>query len=611
MRKNISRLLVLALALTTCLLLTSAASAEAREVKLTILGTSDIHAQLYGFAYEDSKETANNGWARLATYIKQVREENPNVILMDNGDTYQGTILSDDVYNKRPAEGIHPISQTLNELGYDAFTLGNHEFNFGIELIARMYEELDMAVLSANSFVKETGENLVDAYTVIERDDLKIGIIGLTTPNIPRWDGEKVDSLEFESMAETARAVADILIEEEKVDLILISAHAGMTAEYDLDNESDGAAKILEMVPEAAAMLVGHYHIVVKDQVGETVVGAPRNLGRDIVRFDLTVQIADDGAVTVTDKAVDVIDMAETTPDEEYRALIQYAHDATIAFIEGGEGSAAGETGGVFGQASADFQPKEEIIGIPEGKLRDTAVIDLINNVQLAVSGADVSAAALFSDKSDILAGDIKYSTIFGIYKYDNTLYTVDVTGAELKAFMEWSAEHYNTWQPGDLNISFNADIPGYRYDMFQGVDYKIDLSQPAGSRIVDVMFKGEPLKDDQVLKLAVNNYRYSSGLKANNLAAGTRDWESPRSVRDYLVEYVLEQGTVDPVVDNNWEITGVDLSHPLRDKVIALVNEGKIEVPYSEALNINKLLEDGIIDEEGNLLVEAEKPAA
>ncbi len=610
MKKHTSRLLILSLVLLTALLLATAASAEAKEIKLTILGTSDIHANLYSFSYEDNKPTANNGWARLATYIKQARAENENVILLDNGDTYQGTILSDDIYNKRPAEGIHPISESLNALGYDAFTLGNHEFNFGIALIERMKAELTMPVLSANTFAKETGETLVGSYAIVERGGLKIGIIGLTTPNIPRWDGEKVDSLRFDGMAQTARKVADTLINDEKVDLILISAHAGMTAEYDLETEGDGAAKVLEMVPEAAAMLVGHYHIVVNETVGTTIVGGPRNSGRDIVRFDLTVNVADDGAVTVTDKAVNVIDMADVTPDEAYLSLIQYAHDETLSFINGGEGSAAGETGGVFGQASVDFQPKNEIAVLPEGKLQDTAVIDLINNVQLQISGADVSAAALFSDKSDIPAGDIKYGTIFGIYKYDNTLYTVDVTGAELKAFMEWSCEHYNTWVPGDISISFNADIPGYRYDMFQGVDYEIDLSKPSGSRVVNVMFKGEPLRDDQVLKLAVNNYRYSSGLKANKLVAGTRDWESPQSIRTYLVEYVMEKGVIEPAVDNNWRIVGVDLSHPLRDKIIALVNEGLIELAPGEALNVDKLIEAGIIDANGEL-VEEVKPAA
>lgn len=179
--------------------------------------------------------------------------------------------------------------------------------------------------------------------------------------------------------------------------------------------------------------------------------------------------------------------------------------------------------------------------GLPEGKLRDTAVIDFINKVQLDATGADVSACSLFKTTSDLPEGDIFYSNVFDIYKYDNTLYRVTVTGAELKAYMEWSAECYNQWQPGDINISFDPDYPGYLYDMFAGVDYEINLSKPKGERIENVMFHGEPLSDDQTLTLAVNNYRYSSALKTSELVEANHDWESSNSIRDLIVAYFAE----------------------------------------------------------------------
>jgi 2',3'-cyclic-nucleotide 2'-phosphodiesterase/3'-nucleotidase len=291
--------------------------------------------------------------------------------------------------------------------------------------------------------------------------------------------------------------------------------------------------------------------------------------------------------------------MADYEPSELIRGndFIKEAHQATRDFISGGAPSADGSTsGGIFGTAAVDFQPKNEIMGIPEGKLRDTAVMDLINEVQLLNSGADVSAAALFADTSDIPKGPINYGTIFGIYKFDNTLYRVPVTGAELKAYMEWSAACYNQWKPGDISISFNPDKPGYLYDMFSGVDYEIDLSKPVGQRIKNVMFKGKPLSDTQNLTLAVNNYRYSSALKAQKLVSGVREWESPNSIRDMLVAYIKEKGTIYPKVDNNWKIVGVNLDSPYRNEVIKMVNEGKLEVPYGKSLNINELKKQGII---------------
>ena len=215
--------------------------------------------------------------------------------------------------------------------------------------------------------------------------------------------------------------------------------------------------------------------------------------------------------------------------------------------------------------------------------------MDLINKIQLENSGADVSAAALFKNTSDLPAGDINYGNIFDIYKFDNTLYRVPVTGAELKAYMEWSAECYNQWKEGDINISFDPEYPDYLYDMFAGVDYEIDLSQPKGERIKNVMFKGEPLKDDQQLTLAVNNYRYSSALKSGGLVSGTKEWESSSSIRDMIVAYFAEHSPVAPAVDNNWKIVGVDLNEddPRRAELIGYINDGLLDAPYAKSYNL------------------------
>jgi len=563
-------------------------------IHLTILGTSDTHSNLYGYTYEDQKEATNNGVARISTFVKEIRANNPNTILIDTGDTFQGTILADAVYNKM-LDVTHPVSKVLNHMKYDAMVLGNHEFNFGMSFVDKIVNELDMPVLAANAVYKD-GKKLAEPYTIIEKAGLKIGILGLTNPNAPRWDGEKVDSVEFSSVPEVGKKYAKILKEDEKVDILIVAAHVGMIPEYDEENGSDGAEKLLEEVPYIDVLLLGHYHTKSAEIIGNTLVGSPRNSGRDVVKFDLTIE-KKDGKVVVVDRSVTTVDMEGVEPDQEIRDLIGEEHKATIDFINGEGDSESGISGGgIFGEATADFQPKNEIDGIPEGKLRDTAVIDLIAKVQLEVSGADVTSVALFQDKSDIKAGKINYGDLFNIYKYDNTLYTVDVTGKELKAYMEWSAQHYNTWKPGDITISFDENVPGYLYDMFEGVEYKIDLSKPVGERIVDVKFKGEPLRDDQVLTLAVNNYRYSSGLKAEKLISGNKKWESPKAIRDYLAEYIQRVGVISPEVSNNWEIVGIDLNHPLRDEIIKLVNDKKLPVPYYKSLNIYELEEAGII---------------
>lgn len=331
----------------------------------------------------------------------------------------------------------------------------------------------------------------------------------------------------------------------DEADLIVVAAHMGMYAEFDEENCSDSAQKILDDNPEVDILLSGHMHIQVNEKQDAGAVGAPRNAARDIVHFDVTL----DANKTVVDATVSLIDMADIEPSQEIRdiPLVAEAHQRTIDFIAGGTGDDE-EGGAALGSATAKFQPEDEIAGIPSSRIMDTAVMDLINQIQLENSGT------------------------------------------ELKAYMEWSAECYNQWVPGDISISFDPEYPDYLYDMFAGVDYEIDLSQPKGQRIKNVMFKGEPLQDDQQLTLAVNNYRYSSALKAFNLVSGKKEWESSCSIRDMIVAYFAEHSPVASEVDNNWRIVGVDLQLdiPMRAELIEKTNAGEIDTPYAKSLNLN-----------------------
>ncbi len=562
-----------------------AAEADTGEKHLTILGTSDMHGNIWGFSYEDNSETANNGMARLYTYIQQVRAENPNTILIDAGDDIQGTIMTDDIYNKTPEEP-HPVITAMNYMGYDAMTLGNHEFNWGIPTMQTILSQAEFPVLAAN-VTDADGELVTGAgWTIVERDGVKVAIIGVVTPDVPIWDGGKegIDEATYEAANVAVSAAIDEISEE--ADVIVVSAHMGMYAEFDEENGSDSAQKILDDNPEIDVLQVAHNHVVVNEKQGDTVIGGVRNGGRDIARFDLTL----DAGNNVVDATVEIVDMTDVTPSQEIRdiPLVAEAHQKTIDYIAGGTDE-SGEPLPPLGSTTAKFQPENEIRGIPAGRVMDTAVMDLINQIQLENSGADVSAAALFKDTSDLPEGDINYGNIFDIYKFDNTLYRVTVTGAELKAYMEWSAECYNQWEEGDINISFDPEYPDYLYDMFAGVEYEIDLSKPKGERIQNVMFKGEPLQDDQTLTLAVNNYRYSSALKAQNIISGTREWESSNSIRDMIVAYFAEHSPVEPTVDNNWKIVGVDLSEddPRRAELIGYINDGLLDTPYAASYNL------------------------
>lgn len=564
--------------------------ADTETINITIVGTTDIHANLYNWSYEDGVELTDLGLAKVYSVIKRIREENPNTILIDNGDTIQGTILSDDLYNNRE-DLDNPVIDVMNYMGYDAMTLGNHEFNFGINLIKKIEKEAKFPLLGANITYTKDGSYLVKPYTVVEVGGIKIGILGITNPNIPRWDGPKVTELEFQGMEVAAEKHIKELKENEKVDIIIASTHAGFEPEYG----GDGAKKLIEKFPEIAALLVGHGHITENKKIGNTVIGGARDAGRQVVRFDLSVK-KEDGICTILDSKVEIIDVKEYEASEDLKEYASKYHEKTLEFLKE-----------VIGTATEDFHPVSEVVGIPEAQIRDTAVIDLINDVQLKYTGADIAAAALFKSDSNIKSGNITYASIFDIYKYPNTLVGIEVNGKELKAYMEWSAAYYNTFKPGDVNISFNPNIRGYNYDMFQGVDYKVDISKPVGERIVDLKFKGEPVKETDTFKLAINNYRYG-GLKNMNIISGEPYFESdPKSLRAYIADYISEHGSISPTVDNNWEIIGIDLEHPLKDYILGEVNKGNIKLPVSEdgrsynakALNAIDMIAEGLIPEE------------
>ena len=555
-------------------LVPAALAAGTGETHITIIGTSDTHGNIWGYSYEDMKESTGDGLARVSTYVNQVRAENPNTILVDAGDTIQGTIMTDDLYSKDTAN--HPVPAALNYMKYDAWTLGNHEFNFGVDKLQSIIDQADMPVLAANIKNADGSYFTGAGYTIVERGGVKVAIIGVDTPNIPRWDGTKqgVDKLTFEPMADAVAACIKEI--GDKTDVIMVSAHAGLEAEYSTDG-SDAAKTILAKCPEVDVLQMGHTHTTYINN--DTIpVGEAKNNAGEVVRYDLTLNADKE----ITSATVETVSMKDVEPDQNLRNVpaIKAAQEKTVSFIQDN----------VLGHAAADFQPVNEIKGLPEGRLQDTAVIDLIGTVQLENSGADVTAVALFKDTSDLKKGDLNYGNMFDIYKYPNVLYTVKVTGAEMKAYMEWAAECWNQWQPGDINISFNPDKAGYLHDHFIGLNYEVNLSKPAGQRIENVTFKGQPLTDDQVLTLCVNDYRYT-GLKNEGIISGEKEWESSASVRDMLVAYLAEHDPLEPVVDNNWKITGVDLQkdNPERAAYIEKINAGELATPYNKSINLNE----------------------
>lgn len=594
MEKRRKLLLPLVILLLLTLLAVSGALVHAlaqEQVKITILGTSDLHGRLYPYDYAIDAPDNKAGLAKIATLVKEVRAQNPNTVLVDNGDTIQDNMA--ELFNDDP---VHPMILAQNRIGYDTWTPGNHEFNFGLDVLNRAIRGSRAAVISANIY-RDNGQRFVNPYKIIERGGVRIAVIGMTTPHVPRWEASTPDNFKgltfTDPVAETGKVIAAL---KGKADVIIGVMHMGEDPEYNL--EGSGVKAVAAANPELTAIVAGHAHVDIPgDTINGVLIVEPKSYGNKVSRIDLTL-VKEKGAWQLQDRTSENIDISSYPPDPAILAEFKPYHEKALA-----------EINTVIGKLSGDFLPGREILpGIPTAMVQDTALVDLINQVQMDYTKADVSAAALFTSRSNLTQGDFRKKDVANIYMYTNTLIALKVTGKQLKNYMEWSAQYYNQTKPGDLTVSFNPAIPGYNYDMFAGVNYDINVAAPVGKRIENLTFKGKPVTHDMTFTLAVNNYRFGNMVKDGYFNAADKVYDSYEQlgdkgrIRDLIIDYVAKMGTIVPQVDNNWKLVGLDSGNPLKDEVFAKVRSGEITIPTSadgrtpntKSLNVYELCANG-----------------
>jgi len=563
--RKFPQLLALMLVLAVLAGLSVPALAAEDDKTITILQTSDLHGMVNPFDYASNKENKTS-MAHAAAIIKAERAKDPDLLLLDTGDTTQANYIQsfqDDVPD--------PMIHALNYLDYDAWTLGNHEFNFDFKYTQKKIAEFEGATLGGNFYQDGKRWSEVEPYHIFEVDGVKVAVFGLDAPHIPQW--EKSDPAHYNNMTITApmEETGKILDElEGKADVIVGSIHYGLDGEYG----TAGMREVAEAYGDKMdALFIGHAHAKVEETIGGIPVLEPGSNGEFVGKVTLTVKKDGDGW-TVDSAKGELLDCAAATPDPEFLAEFKDLHERSLEM--------ASKEVGTVGKTFID--PLEVLPGIPTAILEDDAVTDLVNKVQMQNAGADVSLAALFDATSNLQAGPFLHRDSVKIYKYDNTLYGVKVTGKQLKAIMEEKAgSFFNQYQPGDVTISFNPNIRMYNYDMFAGVDYEIDISKPVGSRIQNVVYKGHPLTDDETMILALNNYRYGGLVSAGLINESDVVYEGG-AVRDMITEYVEAlDGPLMPEVDNNWKIVGADLNDPQKDLIYEKVRSGEISIPTSE----------------------------
>ena len=568
MRKNAHKYII-ALVLTVTMavgLVLPAAAAVDESKTVTILQTSDLHGMVNPYDYASNK-VSKTSLAHAATIIKAERSKDPNLLLLDTGDTTQANYIQE-FLNENP----NPIIGALNYLDYDAWTLGNHEFNFGFSYVTKEISEFEGVTLAGNIY-KADGSRWIDAYHIFDVDGVKVAVFGIDAPHVPQWektDPTHYDNMSFTSpMEETGKILKEL---DGKADVVIGSIHYGLEGEYG----TEGVRALAETYGDRIdALLIGHAHAVVDETIGGIPVLEPGSNGQYVSK--VTITLTGSGSGWTVDKSAttgELLDCSAVTPDADFLAEFKSLHEKSLAMAS----REVGQVGKTF------LDPVELLPGIPNAIIQDNPVIDLINKVQMEQTGADVSLAALFDSSSNLEAGPFLHRDSVKIYKYDNTLFAVKVTGKQLKAIMERQAGgFFNQYQSGDVTVSFNPNIRMYNYDEFAGVNYEIDISKPEGQRIQNVTYQGKPLSDTQTLVLALNNYRYGGLVSAGLLNESDVVYEGG-AVRDMITDYVASlQGPLMPECDNNWKIVGADLSDPQKDLIYEKVRSGEIAIPVSE----------------------------
>ncbi|MEV4466398.1 5'-nucleotidase C-terminal domain-containing protein [Micromonospora echinofusca] len=557
----------------------AAGAARSRTWDLTILGTSDTHGNVYNWdyysdaEYDDSKHN-DVGVAKLAALVKQIRAERRGkaTLVLDAGDTIQGTPLATFYAKQEPITTTgetHPMANAMNVLDYDAVTLGNHEFNYGLPLLAKWISQLGFPALAANAVNVATGKPAFLPYVIkkvsvgFAAPPLRVGILGLTNPGSAIWDRANVEGkLRFDDMIATAAKYVPIM-RARGADIVLISAHGGDSGTSSYGPElpiENPTALIAQQVPGIDAILFGHAHaevaekFVTNERTGEQVLlTEPSKWGQRLSRMDFTLT-RERGRWKITKKTAALLNTNTVVEDPKVLAAVRAQHQKTVAYVNQ-----------VVARSTVE-------LSAAESRYRDTPILDFINHVQTEVVGqalagtsyADLpvlSIAAPFSRTAVFPAGDVKIRDVAGLYVFDNTLEAVVLSGAEVRTYLEYSAKYFRTLAPGapvDPATISDPAVPDYNYDVVSGLDYDIDISRPVGQRLTRLVLPGTdtPVADNAQFVVAVNNYRRSGGGNFPGIVK-TQVYNEQQEIRQLLIDWAQARGTIDPADFHqpNWRL--------------------------------------------------------
>lgn len=538
----------------------STTMSQTKIVEIRVLQTSDVHGSFFPYDFIDRKPT-DGSMARVSSYVKELRKEYGNkLLLLDNGDILQGQPTCYYCNYIKPSMP-NVAALVINYMGYDAQTVGNHDIETGHAVYDKWIREVKCPMLGANVIDTSTGKPYLKPYTIFVRDGVRIAVIGMLTPAIPNWLSYNLwEGMRIDNMVESARYWIEYVKEKERADVVIGLFHSGwdggITTNKYQENET---LRIAQDVPGFDLILYGHDHKsnkhVVKNAIGETLCMNPSSNAEYVC--DASIKITfENGSITSKTVTGRLADIRQQPVDKDFMANFKSDIDSVNAFVNR-----------KIGTFTNSVYTRDSYFG-------NSAFCDFIHNLQLEITGADISFNAPLSFDACIKAGDIHVSDMFNLYKYENQIYVLRMTGKEIHDYLEMS---YALWtntmagpddhimlldQNGNGSSGYGFKNLAFNFDSAAGIDYEVDVTKPEGNKIkIKCMSDGSPFDETKWYRVAMNSYRGNGGGELLTKGAGIPHdslqsrivYESEHDQRYYLMKEIEKAGTMAPHPNTNW----------------------------------------------------------